>query len=88
VAKYMIESPHTKEDCLRALDEIVAQDPRFLQKFDFGCMAGVHTGWAIVDAGSESAARNMLPSFLRAKARVTGLNKFTPEQIKSFHEKK
>ena len=88
MAKYMIESPHSNKDCLKAMDEISAQGPQFLEKFDFGCGAGVHTGWAVVDAASESAAKNMLPSFLRGKAHVTAVNKYTPEQIKSFHEKK
>jgi hypothetical protein len=49
-------------------------------------MAGQHVGWATVDAGSESEARNMVPAVVRNKARITPVNKFTPHQIESFHK--
>jgi hypothetical protein len=65
MARYLIESPHTSEECLRALDEILARDPGMLAKYDFGCMSGDHTGYVIVEAGSESEARENVPSFLR-----------------------
>jgi hypothetical protein len=87
MAKYMIESPHTEEECTRALDETLAKGSDILAKFDWGCMSGEHTGWAIVDAESESAARNMVPSFVRNKARVVKVDKFTPQQLKSSHQK-
>ena len=83
---YLIESPHTKEECLQALDEVSARGPRLLAQFDWGCMAGQHVGWATVNAGSESEARNMVPSVVRDKARIVAVNKFTPDQIESFHE--
>ena len=50
-------------------------------------MAGDHTGYATVEAGSEQEARKTIPSFLAGKARVVKLNKFTPEQIRDFHKK-
>ena len=87
MAQYLIESPHTKEECLQALDEVLAQGPELLAKFDWGCGADEHTGWATVEAASESAARNLVPSFLRSKARIVPVNKFTPEQIRSYHKK-
>ncbi len=85
MARYIVESPHTKEECLRALDEILAEGPAILNKFDWGCQAGDHTGYALVDAEGESEVRNMVPSFLRNKARIVKVGKFTPEQIRSFH---
>jgi hypothetical protein len=88
MARYLIESPHTTEECLRALDEILAGGPGALAKYDFGCMSGDHTGYCIVEAGSESDARNAVPSFLRSKTRIVKVDKFTPEQIKSFHQMK
>jgi len=87
MAKYLIESPHTEEECLQALDETLAKGTDLLAKFDWGCTSGEHTGWAILDAGSEAAARNMVPSFLRSKARIVKVDKFTAQQIKSFHQK-
>ncbi len=85
MARYIVESPHTKEECLKALDEILAKGPGVLNKFDWGCAAGNHTGYAIVDAEGESEVQNMIPTFLRNKAHVMKIGKFTPEQIKSLH---
>jgi hypothetical protein len=85
--RYLIESPHTPPECLRALDEILAKGPGHLAKYEWGCMAGDHTGYAIVEARSESEARETIPTFLNGKARVVKLNRFTPEQIREFHKK-
>lgn len=85
--KYFIESKHTQEECLRALDEILAKGPEVLSKVEWGCMAGDHTGYSIVEARSETDALATIPTFLRGKARVVKLNKFTPEQIRKFHQK-
>jgi len=62
--------------------------PALLDKMEWGYMAGDHTGYAVADAVSEEAARNLLPASERAQAKVIKLNKFTAEQIKSFHNKK
>ncbi len=86
MAKYLVESPHTPEGCLSALDGFLAVGPEFLARFDFGCRTGEHTGWALLEAASESAARNMLPAGERIRARVVKVSKFTPEQIKAAHE--
>jgi hypothetical protein len=83
---YLIESPHTKEECLQALDEVSARGPRLLAQFDWGCMAGQHVGWATVEAGSESEARNMVAPIVRNKAHITPVSKFTAAQIESFHK--
>ena len=85
--KYFIESKHTQEECLRALDEILAKGPDALSKVEWGCMAGDHTGYSIVEARSEKDALATVPTFLRGKARAVKLNKFTPEQIREFHQK-
>ena len=83
--RYIIESPHTKEECLRALDEVLAEGPAVLNKFDWGCQAGDHTGYAVVDAENETNVRKLIPTFLRNKTRIIKVGKFTPEQIRSFH---
>lgn len=85
--KYFVESKHTQEECLRALDEILAKGPEVLSKVEWGCMAGDHTGYSIVEARSETEALANIPKFLRGKARAVKLNKFTPEQIRAFHQK-
>ena len=50
-------------------------------------MAGDHTGYAVIEAGSEAEVKKMIPSFLVGKSRVVKLNKFTVEQIREFHKK-
>ena len=85
--KYHVESPHTQEECLRALDEILEKGSDVLARYEWGCMAGDHTGYATVEAGNEQEARKTIPSFLAGKARVVKLNNFTPEQIREFHKK-
>ncbi len=85
--RYLIMSPHTAEECLKALDDVTAASPALLAKFDWGCKAGDHTGYVVVQAASEDAARAMLPESQREKAKIVKLNKFTVEQIKSFHAK-
>jgi hypothetical protein len=84
--RYLIESPHTEEECLRALDELADAGGKRLEQFSWGCMAGVHTGWGIVEAESESAAREIVPAFVRGKAQVVAVDQFTPEQIRAYHE--
>ncbi len=84
---YLIEIPHNEEECLRALDEQLAMGSDVLDRFYFGCMSGDHTGYAIVEAGSESDARSLIPGFLLDKSLITELSKFTPDMIRSFHKK-
>ena len=85
--RFFVESPHTPQECLRALDEILAKGSGVLAQYEWGCMAGDHTGYAIVEARNEAEVKESIPSFLGGKARVVKLNKFTPEQIRQFHGK-
>jgi len=87
MSKYLIESPHTKEECLKALDDTLDKGPDVLAKYQFGCMAGDHRAWAIVDATDEKSARNLIPQSLQAKTKVVELHEFTPDQIRSYHTK-
>ena len=88
MANYMIETSHTKEECLKALDQMMEYNPKKLDKFYWGCSSGIHTGWAMMDADTEKEARDMLPPSMREKARITKVDIFTPQQIRSWHEKK
>lgn len=88
MARYLIESPHTDAECLQALDEVLKGGKGMLSKWDWGCMAGDHRGWAIVETDTESAALNMVPSVVRSKAHVVRLNKFTPNDLEQAHKMK
>jgi hypothetical protein len=87
MSRFLIESKHTKEECLKALDELSAKGPDILGKYDFACGAGEHTGWATVDAPSEKEARGLVPEFLQGKTKVVEVSKFTPEQIRQYHRR-
>jgi len=86
--KFMIESPHTEKECLRALDEQLAKGSEILKKFNYGCMSGDHTAYALVDVKNDGEARNLIPAFLLNKARIIEVGIFTPEVIKSLHSPK
>ncbi|MGH2597923.1 MAG: hypothetical protein ACRDJ9_00895, partial [Dehalococcoidia bacterium] len=79
--RYLIESPHTPEECLQHQDEVLARGPEDLAVYDWGCMAGDHTAWAVIEVSDRVTAEDRIPPFLRHKARVVELNKFTPEHV-------
>ena len=87
MTEYAVEATHTEETCLTALDEIMAKDPKLLDKFVFGCRTGVHKGWAFIEAKSKDDILATLPKSMQNDTRVVEVGKFTPDQIKSFHKK-
>jgi len=84
--RYLITSPHTLEDCLRVLDGFLQAGAHYLTKAEWGCQAGVHTGWLIVEANDDRDAELMVPPVFRRNAQVVRLNQFTAEQVRKFHE--
>jgi hypothetical protein len=83
--QYLIESPHTKEECLSELDAL-AEKGKELDRWSWGCMSGEHTGYAIVEADSETAARDLIPTAVRGKARIHPVTRFTPKDVQKFHQ--
>lgn len=83
---FMIEMPHTKEECMRMLDDIKEKTPDILNKMEWGCMDNNHVGYAIVEAKDKKEALNMLPGKERDKAKVTKLDRFTVKQIEDLHK--
>ncbi len=85
---FLVETPHTKEECLEVLDKQLALGPDVLKKTFYGCAKGEdHTGYAIVDVKNEAEARKIVPDILVNKARIIEVGQFTPEMIRSFHSK-
>ena len=72
--RYLIESPHTAENCDQAIHDLHAAG--YLHHFEWGCKDYDHTGWAIVEAESTEHARQIVPWYLRDKARIVRLVKF------------
>jgi len=75
-------------ECLKALDEMAGKGRKMLKDVRWGCMSGVHTGWAVVKAKDEQEVRDRIgSSYMQARARITEVGEFTPEAIESFHKK-
>ncbi|KCZ73649.1 hypothetical protein ANME2D_00721 [Candidatus Methanoperedens nitroreducens] len=87
MTKYVVESTHTPEECLQALDKMLEKGEDVLKQFAFGCKSGEHTGWAYIDADSKEEALKIVPEFLRDKACIHEVSIFTPEEIRAAHEK-
>ncbi len=81
---YLIETPHTAQDCLMLVEQIRAMG--YLFNFVWGCKSGVHCGWAILEADNEAQARLVVPPLLRGRARVIKLNRFDGDAVRSVHE--
>jgi len=81
--RYLIETPHTDEECLGLLNQILAAG--YLHNFDWGCEDGNHSGWAIIEAESQEQAMLAVPTMVRSKARVVKLNRFTNEDVEGLH---
>ena len=82
--RYLVESSHAADDCNHAVELFTIHG--HIYNFDWGCEAGVHSSWAIMEAENESQALSSVPSLLRSKARAVRLNKSTPEKIQEFHK--
>lgn len=80
--RYLIETPHTAQECKLLVDQIYAMG--YLYHFDWGCPEGVHSGWAIIEAENEADAKLAVPPIVRNKARIIKLTKFTRDG-KEFH---
>jgi len=74
MTRYVIESPHKAEECDRVIQDLNSSG--YLHFFDWGCKAGDHTAWAIVEAENMDHARQMVPWYLRDRARIVQLVKF------------
>ena len=85
MAKFVIESPHTDAECLKALDEAVKMD--IIDKDALGCKTGDHTAWAYVEAeSSDEALEAFVPEFLIDKACAYEVTKMTAEEVRAAHE--
>ena len=82
--RYLVESTHTAKDCHHVVEQFIIHG--HILNFDWGCKAGVHASWAILEAEDESQALLSVPSLLRSKARAIQLNKFMPETVQAYHE--
>lgn len=72
--RFLVESPHLVENCEQVLKDLHAAG--YLHQFEWGCKDGEHCGWAIVEAVNHEHARQIVPWYVRDKARIVHLVKF------------
>jgi hypothetical protein len=82
--RFLVESPHDAADCRLIVSQVQALG--YLHNFDWGCDAGVHCGWAIIEADSEAEAGLAVPMLVRRQARVVPIVKYSPDQARQSHE--
>ena len=87
---YLIETPHTQEECQKAGEEWLRSElPRKAELFDktyFGCEAEVHDAWTIAEFENEDEAWKYVSQAERAKARVVPVNSYSFEEMVKAHE--
>ena len=83
--RFLVISPHTAEDCKRALKEVYAAG--YITHFDWGCMDGDHTGWVVLEAADAKEALMVVPALQRQAARAVKLVKFAPSDVEKMHLK-
>ena len=88
MSKFLIEVPHegTKRDCERAVEVFNRTGSHFLTHADWGYQDGEHKAWLIIDVASKDEARNVVPPEYRDKAKITGLNSFSREDLPSIQK--
>lgn len=84
VDRYLIESPHTVGDCRMIVKDVYAQG--YLHNVEWGCKAGVHKAWVIIEADNEGMALRVVPPVLRAQATAVRLVKFDRATVESWPE--
>ena len=85
---YLVQIPHTSDQCVKTLTDLKGKGDAFLSKFEFGCMSGDHTGYAFLSGKSENDVRLMLPKDVQASAKIEKVDKFTADQIDKLHKDK
>lgn len=84
--RYLVISPHTPEECMKALDSVSAMGSNTLKMYDWGCKNNDHTGYFVINAKTEQEALANVPTDLRDRAKAMKLNKFSMDEIKAFHQ--
>ena len=84
--RFLIEIRHTSEHegCLRAAHALLSIGSHYITNADWGCRAGVHKAWMMVDVDSKEDARRIVPPAFRSDATVIELNKFTLQEIQEM----
>jgi hypothetical protein len=86
MARYMIETRHTPEECLAALESFRQAGAHFLTHAEWGCDGDVHVGWMILEATNDDEIQRMVPPIIRNKTEPVRLRTYSAEEIRHMHE--
>ena len=86
-SRFQVIVSHTPEQCLSQLDKISAKGSDILNKFEWGCKSGNHTGYALIEADNDAAVKSMLPMEIQSDLRIVKVDKFTQADLQAIHEK-
>jgi hypothetical protein len=81
--RYIVETEHTEDNCALVVGEIHSMG--YLHHYEWGCDAGVHCGWAFIEAEKEDEALMTIPLIVRPQARAVRLIRFTEEDFERTH---
>jgi hypothetical protein len=81
--RYLNETPHTEQNCRELVGWSTRPDISIIS--DWGCMGGVHCGWAIIEAENESQVGHAVLPLVRSEARVVKIVKFARSMLNSRH---
>lgn len=65
--RYLVESTHAAEECHHVVEQFIYYG--HIMNFEWGCGAGVHCSYAMVESENEAEALLSVPPNLRSKAR-------------------
>jgi hypothetical protein len=87
--RFLIQLTHSDEHaaCVKALRAIEQYGSHFVTQANWGCKAGIHSGWLIAELPSRNEAMLMVPPEFRDEARIVELNQFTPQDIAALISK-
>ena len=74
--EFLIEAPHARGECAVAHAGLPAAFDRTTY---WGCAAGTHTTWIVVELATEEEAWSLVPRLLRDTARVVPVT--APERL-------
>lgn len=80
--KYLVVSPHTEEDCAKVVKSTLAIG--YLTHYQWGCKAGEHCAWAMIDADSANEALLSVPTMIRDKSRAIEIVQFDPNEVQQW----
>ena len=82
--RYLIEMFQSPTECIEALDKVEPRSEDLLDAVYWGCMLRNHIGRVVVEAESESEARNTVVPALRDKVKITEVQTVIPDPAQSF----